>query len=262
MSVNLVDQIDLSKLSEEDYLKLAYITLLQRKIDPSGLKFWKEKIDNKHFKYKDLLDVIYNSPEFIMHYKVSFSAMLHRARQEWCSSLDKFKYVLDIGGSSPNIEMGALIELGYQHRPKELVVFDLPEDEQYWGKPKFAQNRDYTFDWGTLKYEHGHAEYIERCKSLSDGKFDCVFMGQTIEHINKNRLSSLLSWIRGHLVPKGKFIFDTPNRDVTKIQSPHKYIDDDHKYEYTPIEMEQILRKNGFKVVKGHGLLDMPSTFA
>ena len=47
--------------------------------------------------------------------------------------------ILDIGGSSPNIDQGALIELGYPHRPKQLFIFDLPPEEQYWGKPKFPR---------------------------------------------------------------------------------------------------------------------------
>ena len=55
--------------------------------------------------------------------------------------MEFFDTILDIGGSSPNIETGALIELGYLHRPKKLIIFDLLPDEQYWGAPKYNQQK-------------------------------------------------------------------------------------------------------------------------
>ena len=58
--------------------------------------------------------------------------MVHHARQQWVSQLAAFAEVLDIGGSSANTE-GALIELGYVHRPKPITIFDLPPEQQYWG---------------------------------------------------------------------------------------------------------------------------------
>jgi SAM-dependent methyltransferase len=242
-------------------VSLAYITLLQRTVDKTGLEYWKNKLSKGDFSYKNLLDTIYHSPEFLMKYRVPFSDVLHSGRQQWCAGLDHFEYILDIGGSSPNIEKGALIELGYQHRPKELIIYDLPEDEQYWGKPKYSQNKQYDFAWGSVKYFHGRAEQIHECKELSKMKFDCIFMGQTIEHIKKEDLSQLLHWIRTHLNNEGRFIFDTPNRIITAIQSTDNLIDPDHKYEYTPREMEELLNNSGFKVIKKTGILDMPYTY-
>lgn len=256
-----IDDIDIRKLTNEDFVKLAYVSLLQRKIDGVGLNYWKAKIVDGTFEYKELLDTICSSPEFIMHYKIPFNDVLHKGRQAWCKSLPKFDFILDIGGSSPNIEMGALIELGYQHWPKEIIIFDLPPSEQYWGPPKFCQDRDYKFDWGIVQYVHGRAEEIYDYHVLDNKKFDCIFMGQAIEHINKEKLDVVLKWISEHLMESGKFIFDTPNRDITRIQSPDKLIDEDHKYEYTPNELEKLLNSNGLKVVKKVGILGMPNTF-
>jgi SAM-dependent methyltransferase len=255
-----IDLLNPQNLSEEDYVRLAYLVLLQRQVDPVGMNYWMEKIQSRTFKHKELLDALWNSPEFIMHYKVPFSDILHKGRQHWCGSLEKFDYVFDIGGSSPNLATGALIELGYSHRPKAITIFDLPEDKQYWGKPKFSQDKDYHFEWGTVQYVHGFVEDIDDHEQLKEKKFDLVFMGQTIEHIQKDKLPLVLNWIREHLNDGGKFIFDTPNRDITKIQSPTKYIDEDHKYEYTPAEMEALLNENRFNVVKKTGILDMPDT--
>ncbi len=262
-STNIMDTLDLlepNNLTEEDYVKLSYIVLLQRKIDPVGMNYWIEKIKHKSFNYKDFLDTIISSPEFIMHYKIPFEVMLHQGRKSWCQSLEKFDLILDIGGSSPNIAEGALIELGYTHKPKEIIIFDQPEDRQYWGKPKFPQDRDYEFGWGTLRYVHGYAEKIDTYEDLSNLRFDLIFMGQTIEHIQKDSLDLVLTWVKKHLNTGGKFVFDTPNRDITKIQMPDSYIDEDHKYEYVPSEMESIVNRNGLIVNKKFGILDMPKT--
>lgn len=260
--INILDGINIRDLTNEDFIKLAYLTLLQRKADDVGLSYWRAKIADGTFNYKNLIDTIYNSPEFIMHYKVPFNDMLHKGRQAWCGSLESYEVIFDIGGSSPSIEMGALIELGYKHRPKELMIFDLPPGKQYWGMPKFPQDKDYIFSWGVVKYIHGYVEDIFSFRELNDKKFDCVFMGQAIEHIYRDKLDIVLKWIKEHLKENGRFIFDTPNRNITKIQSPEKFIDEDHKYEYSPTEMEEILNKNGFIVVKKTGILNMSGTFS
>jgi SAM-dependent methyltransferase len=261
MTSDYIRNIDPSNLTKNDWLELAYLVLLQRKIDTVGQSCWSQKIIDGSFNYKNLLDTLIASPEYIMHYKEPFSAVLHRARQTWIRTLPLFDSILDIGGSSPNIEMGAMIELGYLHRPKKITILDLPPEEQYWGRPKYNQEPEYDYSWGTVEYIHGKAESIRSIESLANRRFECVFMGQTIEHIKHEALSGLLVWISEHLSPGGKLIFDTPNRKITQIQSPNKLIDLDHKYEYDPIEMKRILERNGFDVNNQWGLLDMPQTY-
>lgn len=257
-----LDSVETKNLTKLDFVKLVYISLLGRKIDSVGLEYWTKKIDQKSFVLKEMIDSIYNSPECIMHYKIPFPTVIHRGRVEWVKSLDRFESIFDIGGSSPNIEEGALIELSYPHRPKSITVFDLPEEEQYWGKPRFPQDREYNFEWGTLKYEHGRVETIDSYANLANIKYDMIFMGQTIEHIYPDKLSIVLRWISKHLNLNGKFIFDTPNRIVTKVQTPDKWIDEDHKYEYAPDEMEDLLNRCGLKVTKKTGIVEMPDTLS
>ncbi|MDF0593749.1 methyltransferase domain-containing protein [Methanotrichaceae archaeon M04Ac] len=259
---NFIDDIKPEELSDEDWIKLAYLCLLQRRIDSVGHEYWLDKIDKGEFNYKDLIDSIVISPEYLMHYNVPFSAVLHKARQKWIKELEHFDRILDIGGSSGNTELGALIELGYPHRPKSIVVFDLPEEKQYWGKPNVGQSRLYEFSWGSIEYIHGYAEEIYTYETLHNRNFDCIFMGQTIEHIDPDSISTLLNWINNHLRPKGRFVFDTPNRNLTKIQSPSKWIDSDHKHEYAPQELEHLLIENGFEIVKSWGILNMPISYA
>jgi len=261
MTFDHISNIDPSNLTENDWLELAYLALLQRKIDQVGLSHWSEKIKGGSFDYKKLLDTLIASPEYIMHYKEPFSTVLHRARQTWIRTLPLFDSILDIGGSSPNIEMGAMIELGYLHRPKRITILDLPPEKQYWGKPKYSQESQYDYSWGSVEYIHGNAESIHSIDDLANRRFECVFMGQTIEHIKGEALEDLLTWIHDHLLSGGKLIFDTPNRRITRIQSPKKLIDPDHKYEYEPVELKGILETNGFDVTNQWGLLDMPQTY-
>lgn len=258
---SLINNLKFQDLSPLDTVKLAYLILLQREIDPTGEASWRNKIDSGDFSSLLLIETLQNSPEYRMVNAIPFSQMLHKARQLWIKNLPAFDRILDIGGSSPNIAEGAMIELGYQHRPKELIIFDLPPAEQYWGKPKFPQDRTYSFVWGSLKYYHGRAEKICLCKELEDKEFDLIFMGQVIEHIQPESLEPVLLWINKHLSQNGQFIFDTPNRLITSIQSPNHLIDEDHKIEFTPQQLKDILIKTGFSIKKQWGLLPMPNSF-
>lgn len=258
---DLINNLKFQDLSPLDTVKLAYLILLQRAIDPTGEASWREKIHSDSFSNLSLIETLQNSPEYRMVNAIPFSQMVHQARQAWIKTLPAFDKILDIGGSSPNITEGAMIELGYQHRPKELIIFDLPPSEQYWGEPKFPQDRDYFFSWGSLKYLHGRVENIDLCRELENEKFDLIFMGQVIEHIYPESLNSILKWIYEHLNQNGFFIFDTPNRIITSIQSPNNFIDQDHKIEYTPQQLKSILIETGFNIDKQWGLLPMPNTY-
>jgi SAM-dependent methyltransferase len=255
----VIDQIDAKHLQAEDFTKLAYLSILKRKVDPSGLAHWQQIINEGKFTHKMLISALTHSPEFAQLER-PFWRIQHEARLHWVGKLELFERVFDIGGSSPNIPEGALIELGYRHRPKEIVVFDLPEEQQYWGKPKFPQDREYAFDWGKLWYAHGRVESIKEHTGLDDLRFDLVFMGQTFEHIYREKMPDVLSWVRDHLTPTGKFIFDTPNRLVTKLHFPDQFIDEDHKHEYTPTEAIELLASCGLKVVKSTALVSMPES--
>jgi SAM-dependent methyltransferase len=258
--VNPFTAIDVRTMSDEDWIRIAYIALLQRKIDDIGLDYWLQRVKSGSFNYKDLIDTLIQSPEYIMHYRTPFNSVLHQVRVKWVSSLPHFSKILDIGGSSPNISLGAMIELGYPHRPQKLIIFDLPPEKQYWGKPKYEQQESFSFAWGEIYYIYGYAEQIQNSNVLKKERFDCIFMGQTIEHVEKQGFENLLIWILDHLADEGRFIFDTPNRQLTSIQSPYSWIDKDHKYEYTPSELEGLLNKYGFNVTRKWGFLHMPET--
>ena len=268
ITVSDLDKVDLDRLAPETIIDLAYVLLLRRVPDPVGRAHWSGEIAAGRLSADDLVEALLDSPEYRMRRRAPLHSVLHRARQIWCGSLPPFETVLDIGGSSLKDERGALIELGYPHRPREILVFDLPPDEQYWGRPSYRQDRPYrrfnwrTFNWGTVRYIHGRAERIAEAGELAGRRFGAVYMGQTIEHIEKDALPEVLAWIADHLEEGGRLIFDTPNRAITRLQSPDAFIDPDHKHEYTPEEMAGVVERAGFAVDKRTGLCDMPGSLA
>lgn len=244
--------------SEENYVRMAYLILLRRQVDPSGLASWREVISTGRFDQQCVINTILASEEYRSRFGIDLVGIQNRARQEWIRTVPKFNRILDIGGSSPTSPEGALIELGYPHRPARLDILDKPPDEQYWGKPRYDQSVSSRFDWGEVNYFHGSGERVADIAGLQDRTYDCVFLGQAIEHIWPEQLDRMLFWIRNHLAEGGRLIFDTPNRLLTKIQCPESWIDPDHKYEYTPDEMEQVLEKYGFDVTRKTGVLHLP----
>jgi len=241
----------------EDYVRMAYKVLLRRDIDPSGLDAWREQISSGRFQQQNVINTILSSVEYQERFGPDLIGIAHRARQAWIATLAPYERILDIGGSSPTRPEGALFELGYPHRPRVLDIVDLPPDEQYWGKPKFDQKVPHRFEWGEVTYYHVRAEEIAGFAPLSAKSYDAIFLGQAIEHIYPDALPSVLEWIRTHLNPDGRLIFDTPNRLLTKIQCPNSLIDPDHKYEYTPAEMEGVLKRAGFAVTRRVGMVHL-----
>ena len=53
-----------------------------------------------------------------------------------------------------------------------------------------------TYEWGSVHYLHGSAEEITSFTEIADRRFDLVFMGQTIEHIEVDALPGVLAFIR------------------------------------------------------------------
>ncbi len=90
-----------------------------------------------------------------------------------------------------------------------------------------------------------------------------IYMGQVVEHIYEDKLPNVLLWIKNHLAPGGRFCFDTPNRSITRFETGEdRYIDPDHKREYTPDELVVLLKAAGFSIEQQWGILNMPNVLA
>jgi len=258
LRARLVARTDFRDLGPNEFVQLAYLVVMRRKADPTGLADWHKRIERGTFDTQLVIEAMLRSEEYLSNFGSDIFGRLHLARQEWVRTIAPFASILDIGGSSAGRREGALIELGYPHRPPVIDILDLPPDRQFWGEPLFDQSKPQSFDWGTVTYYHGSAEGVGEVALLQDRAYDCIFMGQAIEHIYPEKLPTVLAWIRNHLKPGGRFVFDTPNRAVTKIHSPAAYINADHKIEYTPDQMEQLLAASGFIVTQKIGMGHLP----
>src|SRR5262249_24621463 len=89
----------------------------------------------------------------------------------------------------------------------------------------------------------------------ADRSVDLVYSGQSIEHVTRDEAAQVCCEAWRILKPDGLFCLDTPNRALTRIQSPRRYINPDHKYEYTHAEMSALLKKSGFTIEEAKGLV-------
>lgn len=258
---NILANLNTKLLSPIEYGEIAYRCMRNYGLDERLIKafnnaaglplFWKAKLFFKLFVSREYIKPYQRPRPFLR---------LHFARQEWVKNLPKATRLLDIGGSSPSLPEGALIELGYSHRPKEIIIFDKPPAEQFWGNPLYDQSHSREFAWGKVQYIHGYAEDLMSNEQLRNEKFDMIFMGQVVEHIQIAGLPVVFNWIKEHLQPNGIFCFDTPNRIITKVQMGDElYIDPDHKKEYTPAEIVTLMQENGFEVTQQQAILQMPN---
>ncbi len=255
--------LDLLKLEPTPPLQVAqvlYRMVFNRKMDADAEVNCQAKIAKGQFSTWGLVLRMVKSDEFKKPYqRPTPSKRLHAARMAWVAQIPAATRILDIGGSSPSLPEGALIELGYAHRPEKLIIFDKPPAEQYWGTPGYSQDNIRTFPWGQVEYVHGYAEDILQNAELSAQKFDMIFMGQVVEHIYEDKLPSVLAWIKSHLTEQGAFYFDTPNRLVTRYETGEaNFIDPDHKREYAPEAFAALLKTAGFTSMQQWGVLDMP----
>ncbi len=263
-TLSMLSLLKMENAAPMQQCELIYRFILNRKIDDLGAHSCLDRIAQGKFSALGLIVRLMNSPEFKQPYlKPTPTQQLHGARMAWAGQLPAAKRVLDIGGSSPTVPEGALLELGYSHKPEKLIIFDKPPNEQFWGTPNYSQANTRSFPWGQVQYIHGYAEDILHHDELHDQLFDMIYMGQVVEHIYEDKLPNVLVWIKNHLAPGGRFCFDTPNRLITRFETGEdRYIDTDHKREYTPDALVVLLKAAGFRIVQQWGILNMPNVIA
>jgi SAM-dependent methyltransferase len=260
-TLSMLSLLKLEHVTAMQQSELIYRFILNRKIDDVGAQSCADRIANGKFSALGLVARLMKSAEFKQPYlKRTPTQQLHGARMAWAGQLPAARRVLDIGGSSPTVPEGALIELGFAHKPEKLIIFDKPPNEQFWGTPNYSQANTRSFPWGQVQYIHGYAEDILQNDELRDQQFDMIYMGQVVEHIYEDKLPNVLAWIKNHLAPGGRFCFDTPNRLITRYETGEdRYIDPDHKREYTPEAFAGLLKTAGLTIAQQWGILEMPN---
>ncbi|MBU6214978.1 MAG: DUF4214 domain-containing protein, partial [Acidobacteria bacterium] len=258
MSFLLSDESQKFLADDEQFVRDCYRVILQREVDPGGLAHWVEFLAQGNWR-KRVVQALVAGEEFATLGSETLRVRLHRSRCDWISSLPDAATVLDIGGSSPTHPEGAMFQMGWERAPGLMTIVDRPPDDQYHGRPRYSQDAPFRTEWGgEVRYVHAAAEDLVTSGVLDDQRFDAIFMGQVIEHLEPSAIPGILRWIRERLAPGGWFALDTPNRAVTVLQTPAAFTDPDHTWEFRANELAALLLDAGLRIESRAGLMPMP----
>jgi len=239
--------------------RLAYQLILNRPIDQGALEKWKDFLKQNPLHRTYLINSLFLSEEYrsliLADPLVDLIMMnyLHRERCELVRSLPAAKVILDIGGASSNIPRGALLTMGYPHPFDKLLIVDVPPQGSFEQRLSKEQYNVVQTELGEIRYIYKDMSDLAQIGLHADS-IDLVWMGQTVEHIEEEKFDRLLSLIRQYLKPDGYFCFDTPNRRITSLQSPNRYIHPDHKIEYHFRDIVAKLKREDFNIVQTLGI--------
>jgi SAM-dependent methyltransferase len=143
--------------------------------------------------------------------------------------------------------------MGYRHAFDTLTIVDVPPHQSLEQSHAHECYDVVETPSGTIRYCYRSMGEIEQV-GLMDNSIDLFWMGQSIEHISEGECDVVLRAIRRYLKPGGFFCFDTPNRAVTRLQSPNGFIHPDHKVEYEFADLTRKLDAAGFEIVEVAGI--------
>ncbi len=239
--------------------RVAYRLVLGRPIDPTGLKTWKNSLLEDRTSLTYLVNTLFLSSEYknlIMnnpHSARIFMNFLHDERCKLVRSLPSGDFIVDLGGATPNNPRGALLGMGYRHAFQGLTIVDMPPGMSLEQKLACNMYDVEKTEFGEVRYVYGSMTGIDDI-GLKENSVDLFWMGQSVEHIEEREFEKLLGLMMRYLKPGGYFCFDTPNRLITALQSPHQYIHPDHKIEYYFSDLVGKLKKAGFEIVQSRGI--------
>jgi len=245
----------------EGYIDLAYQLVLGRHADADGLGHYGDRMRAGEMSDDQFISALVDSPEFkerqwsrascAFQARKSLEA-LHGARLQIIASLPRVKRILDLGGSAAGRPEGALITYGYPYSFESLTIVDLPREErhQIYADICGEYHDVVPTPQGPVNYVYSS---LADLSAFADASFDLVYSGQSIEHVTREDADRACREVYRVLKPGGWFCLDTPNRAVTRIQCPNSLINPDHDYEYTHIELSELLTSHGFAIEEAKG---------
>ncbi|HEY3024874.1 MAG TPA: methyltransferase domain-containing protein [Pyrinomonadaceae bacterium] len=248
---NLFDSV-----SHHDFIVMAFLLILNRLPDESGIRYYLERLDGYLINRQQFIQYLFESPEYNSRFEPKFPDRLHEARKEFIKTLPEAECIVDLGGACPTVLEGALYTNGYPYRAKKLIIVDLPFDTRMIIPRDFREEK-LIREYGVIEYIHSSMTDLS---AIEDGIADLVFAGESIEHVTVAEAASVIAEARRVLKPSGYFFLDTPNSKLTRIHSPDQFIHPEHKVEYTPAELIEMLKDGGFVVIETGGICPMPES--
>jgi SAM-dependent methyltransferase len=252
-------------LNKEQFIRSAYRRFLKRDADPSGLAYYQREMQRGLSRWQTIACFV-NSPEFLLKMELTTGSYLlherlHQARCDLVKMLPPARDILDLGGANADNIEGSLLTMGYPYAADTLTIVDLPPADRFSQLPSYADERSGT--WlptarGTkIRYLH---RSMTELTDIPDESIDLVWMGQTIEHIEKQEAINVLRQSYRILRVGGYLCLDTPNAAVCRIAVPDGFIFPEHKHEYYVDELADEIRRAGFNLEDVKGLGPMPDT--
>lgn len=249
------------RVDAERYITLAYRVFLKRAPEPEGLRHYLAAFERGGSNwYKLARELVYsNECKEVAGLPYSPADALHRARIELVQRhLPPAKRIVDLGGASIGDNAGALLAMGYPHRPSDILIVDLPPDARLFGGNGAEAMRTHTTPEGTVvRY---HYSSMGDLSPVASGSVDLVWSGESIEHVSEEEGDRVCQEAYRVLKLGGFFCLDTPNATLTRLQSPDEMIHPEHQKEYTVPELRAKLERWGFQVVESKGICPMPES--
>ncbi|HKR61298.1 MAG TPA: methyltransferase domain-containing protein [Pyrinomonadaceae bacterium] len=246
----------LDRISHRDFIVLAFLLILNRPPDEEGIEYYLKRLDGALISRQQFIQFLFESDEYQARFAPKFADRLHEARKEFIKTLPKAEWIVDLGGACPTVIEGALYASDYPYRAKELIIVDLPHNTRMIVPLDFREER-IVRDYGVINYIHSSMTDLS---VIDDAFADLVFAGESIEHVTPAEAVLVIAEARRVLKPGGYFCLDTPNSKLTRIHSPKQFVHPEHKVEYTPTELIELLQNGGFEVVDSGGICPMPET--
>src|SRR5258708_38238620 len=77
----------LDSVNHRDFIAMAFLLILNRPPDESGIQYYLERLDGQLFNRQQFIQFLFESPEYHSRFEPKFPDRLHEARKEFIKTL-------------------------------------------------------------------------------------------------------------------------------------------------------------------------------